>query len=70
MTERLNEARAEEDWLRDSVEQLEKNGKIKDGYSKKILWDGFNGIVDIQMVGDFQKSTKFKLKDGKILQDT
>ena len=46
----------------------EKNGKRKVGFSKRILLDGFSGIVDFQMEEDFQKWMKFKLKDGKILQ--
>ena len=46
----------------------EKNGKRKVGFSKRILLDGFSGIVDFQMEEDFQKWMKFKSKDGKILQ--
>ena len=39
----------------------------KGGFLKKILLDGFNGIVDIQWEGALHTLTKFKLKDGKIL---
>ena len=44
----------------------EKNGSIKVGFLKKILWDGFSGIVDLKMVEGFLRLIKFKLKDGKI----
>ena len=53
--------------------------KIKSGLSrqewidkgwifKKILLVGFNGIVDLQTVDVSQRSTKYKLKDGKLLE--
>ena len=47
----------------------EKNGWIKDGYIKKILLVGFNGIADLKMEDVFLVQMKFKLKDGKLLDD-
>ena len=35
----------------------------------KILQDGFNGIVDFVMEEEFLIQMKYKLKDGKILED-
>ncbi len=37
----------------------------KVGFSKKILWVGFSGIVDLLMEEEFHKWMKFKLRDGK-----
>ena len=42
----------------------------KDGFLKKILWVGFSGTVDFVMEEEFLIWMKFKLKDGKILEDT
>ena len=42
----------------------------KDGYLKKILLVGFNGTVDFQWEDVYLILIKFKLRDGKILQDT
>ena len=39
---------------------LENIGLIKAGFLKKILSDGFNGIVDLQTEEEFQKLMKFK----------
>ena len=49
---------------------LENIGLKKDGFLKKILQVGFNGIVDLLMEDEFLILTKFKLKDGKILEGT
>ena len=43
-------------------------GLKKVGFSKRILWDGFNGTAGSQMVEEFLIWTKYKLKDGKILE--
>ncbi|MDB3857868.1 hypothetical protein N9305_00525 [Pelagibacteraceae bacterium] len=44
----------------------EKNGLIRVGFLKKILWDGFSGTVDLKMVEEFLRLIKFKLKDGNL----
>ena len=44
-------------------------GLKKGGFSKKILLVGFSGIVDLLMEEEFHKWMKFKLRDGKILED-
>ena len=45
-------------------------GLKKVGFTRKILWDGFNGTADSLMVEELPTWTKFKLKDGKILEGT
>ena len=45
----------------------EKNGQIKDGFIKKILLAGFNGIADLKMEDVSLAQMKFKLRDGKLL---
>ena len=54
-------------WYQDYQENT---GLKRDGFSKRILWVGFNGIVDILMEEEFLRQTKSKLKDGKTLEDT
>jgi hypothetical protein len=41
----------------------------KDGFLKKILLVGFSGTVDFVMEEEFLIWMKFRLKDGKILED-
>ena len=41
--------------LKLSLDYLEKNGLIKAGFLNKILWVGFNGIVDLKMEEEYQK---------------
>ena len=48
---------------------LESIGLKKDGFLKKILWVGFSGTVDFVMEEEFLIWMKFRLKDGKILED-
>ena len=45
-------------------------GSKKVGFSKKTHWDGFNGTADLLMEEGFPIWMKFKLKGGKILEDT
>ena len=54
-------------WYQDYQENT---GLKRDGFSKRTLWVGFNGIVDILMEEEFLILMKFKLKGGKILEDT
>jgi hypothetical protein len=44
-------------------------GLKKDGFIKRILWVGFNGIADLLREEEFLIWMKFKLRDGKILED-
>ena len=55
--------------LKVSQDFQENIGVKKDGSLKKILQDGFNGIVDFVMEEEFLTQMKYKLKDGKILED-
>ena len=48
---------------------LESIGLKKDGFLKKILWVGFSGIADFVTEEELSIWIKFKLKDGKILED-
>jgi hypothetical protein len=40
-------------------------GRRKVGYTKKILEDGSNGIVDIIWAGEFPKKMQDRSRDGK-----
>jgi hypothetical protein len=45
-------------------------GLKKVGFSKKILWVGFNGTAGLLMAEEFFIWMKFKSRDGKILEGT
>ena len=45
-------------------------GSKKVGFLRKIHLDGFSGIADLQMEEEFLILMRYKLRDGKILEDT